>query len=79
METRERGRCRSLLDSRVGGAATVRLILFEAVRERCGELGLHEGDRLMVDGWDADGLRIRNGAADPLHCPAEVARFVVVE
>lgn len=70
---------RSLLDSRVGRDATVRVILFECLRERCAELGLHEGDRLVVDGRDRESLSIRKGAGDSLLCPVELARFVEVD
>lgn len=69
----------SLLESRVGQNTTVRVILFECLRERCAELGLHQGDRLVVDGRDRDSLVIRKGAGSALRCPVELARFVEVD
>lgn len=69
----------SLLDSRVGRSATVRVILFEGLRDQCAELGLREGDRLVVDGREAESLVIRSGSGVPLRCPVELARFVEVD
>jgi hypothetical protein len=70
---------RSLSASAVGTSATVRVILFECLRERCAELGLREGDRLVVDGRDRESLLIRNGAGGAVRCPVELARFVEVD
>jgi hypothetical protein len=69
----------SLLESPIGHPMTVRMILFEGPRERCGELGLHKGDRLVVDGREGELLLIRKDAARTLRCPVELARFVEVE
>lgn len=70
---------RSLSTSAVGRSATVRAILFECLRERCAELGLREGDRLIVDGRDRESLLLRNGAGCTVRCPVAVARFVEVD
>lgn len=57
----------------------MRMILFEGLRDRCGELGVREGDRLVVDGREGDSLLIRTDSSGALRCPTEVARFVEVE
>jgi hypothetical protein len=75
----ERDHSQSLLESDVGRSATVRVILFEGLRERCAELGLREGDRLVVDGRERESLVLRRGTGVPIRCPVELARFVEVE
>lgn len=79
MDTTTQDRNHSLLSSRVGRAAIVRVILFDSLRERCGELGVREGDRVVVTGRDGDSLLIRKRAGPELRCPCEIARFVGIE
>lgn len=69
----------SLLDSREGKGITVRVILFECLRERCAALGLREGDRLVVDRRERESLVIRKGPGVSFRCPVELARFVEVD
>ncbi|MFW6330379.1 MAG: hypothetical protein ACOC3J_01510 [Gemmatimonadota bacterium] len=57
----------------------MRAILFECLRERCAELGVREGDRLVVDAREGEWLLVRKGAGDGVRCPVDLARFVEVE
>jgi len=78
MNAAARGRGRSLLESRPGRTATVETILFECLRERCDALGIHEGDRLVVETREGESIVLRTDDAHRLRCPADVARFVEV-
>jgi hypothetical protein len=69
---------RSLAEIEPGQAVTVRRILFECLRRQCGELGLHEGDRLSLGGWRGEAILVRTGEGASLRCPTELARFVEV-
>ncbi len=69
----------SLAEVPSNGAVTVRRILFDCLRRRCGELGLHEGDRLHLGERDGESLIVRRGDGGSVRCPTEVARFVEVD
>jgi len=56
----------------------VETILFECLRERCDALGIHEGDRLVVETREGESIVLRTDDAHRLRCPADVARFVEV-
>lgn len=57
----------------------VRRILFECLRERCGDLGLREGDHLRFGRWEGGALLVRKRDGRVVSCPVALARFVEVE
>jgi hypothetical protein len=69
---------RSLAEIPPDRAVVVRRILFECLRERCGELGLREGDRLSLSRRDREALVLRTGDGGSVHCPVGLARFVEI-
>lgn len=70
---------RSLAEIAPDQTVRVRRILFDCLRERCGDLGLHEGDRLRDGGWDGSVLLARRDDGGSVRCPVELARFVEIE
>jgi len=71
-------RARSLVEIFPDEVVTVRRILFECLQTHCGELGVHEGDRLSVVGGDTRALLLRRTDGRLIRCPPEFARFVEV-
>lgn len=72
-------RIRSLAEIAPNQMVTVRRILFDCLRERCGDLGLREGDRLKLGRWEGEVVVVRMGSGAVIRCPAELARFVEIE
>jgi hypothetical protein len=70
---------RSLAEVGRDEAAVIRRILFEGLRERCGDLGLREGDRLVSGGCVGETLLLRTREGGSLRCPSALARFIEVE
>lgn len=70
---------RSLAELGPEQTVRVRRILFDGPRVRCGDLGLHEGDRLEVGWWEGGAVVVRRHDGGSVRCPAEVARFVEIE
>jgi hypothetical protein len=71
-------RVRSLAEIAPGQTVTVRRILFEVPRLRCGDLGLYEGDRVRLGRRDGEALVLRRRDGGCIQCPADVARFIEV-
>lgn len=72
-------RARSLAEVTEEQTVAVRRILFDGLRVRCGDLGLHEGDRLSLARREGEALLVSTGDGRWVRCPAQVARFVEVE
>ncbi len=75
----ERRRIRSLAEISPDQTVTVRRILFDCLREWCGELGLHEGDLLSLGRRDGGAVVVRKRDGVVVQCPCELARFVEIE
>jgi hypothetical protein len=68
----------SLAELAPGEAATIRQILFDTLRTRCAESGLHEGDHVTrLEGGELGGVRVAVGGT-ATSCPVEYARFVEI-
>lgn len=68
----------SLVEIPADEVVTIRRIFFECLQERCGELGVNEGDLLSVAGGTGGSLVLRTADGRLVPCPREVARFVEV-
>lgn len=64
--------------ARAGDRATVEEILFDTVRMRCDELGIHEGNVLVCRDRGRAGIRVELSRGRVVEVPLEYARFISV-
>jgi formylmethanofuran dehydrogenase subunit D len=62
-----------------GRSVTVGLILFDHPRAWCQDLGINQGDHVTIGHQEGESVLVKNSNGELVRCPAEVARFVVVE
>lgn len=67
---------RSLCDVHPGETVKVRLVLFDSLRAYCADLGLHDGDRVILLEEGSTDVVVRGSGGIVVRCPSDLARFV---